>query len=51
MTPAEAAAGVSTSTVRGARLRPRWVVAGVLAVAAAALAGLVMGPVALSPRV
>lgn len=32
-----------------ARLRPVWLAAGVVAVAAAALAGLVMGPVALSP--
>jgi iron complex transport system permease protein len=46
---AGAAAGASSSTLRGARLRPRWVVAGVLAVVVAVVAGLVIGPVALSP--
>lgn len=36
-------------TLRAARLRAGWVVAGVAAVVAAAVAGLVMGPVSLSP--
>jgi iron complex transport system permease protein len=35
--------------LRTARLRPAWLVAGVVAILAAGLAGLVMGPVALSP--
>jgi iron complex transport system permease protein len=36
-------------TLRTARLRPGWVVAGVVAVVAAGIAGLVMGPVSISP--
>lgn len=36
-------------SLRPARLRPVWLLAGVLAVLAAGLAGLVMGPVALAP--
>jgi iron complex transport system permease protein len=43
------AAPVASPALRAARLRPGWLVAGVVTVAVAALAGLVMGPVALSP--
>ena len=39
----------ATPALRTARLRPGWLVAAVVAVAAAAVAGLVVGPVALSP--
>jgi iron complex transport system permease protein len=35
--------------MRGSRLRPVWLIAGVVSVAAAGLAGLVIGPVSLSP--
>ncbi|MET0727847.1 MAG: iron ABC transporter permease [Acidimicrobiales bacterium] len=45
-----AAATVTSGPVlRAARLRPVWLAAGLVAVLAAALAGLVMGPVSLSP--
>lgn len=37
------------AALRGARLRPGWLVAGVVAVVVASVAGLVMGPVSLSP--
>lgn len=42
-------AATAPPVLRAARLRPGWVVAGVVAAVAAALAGLVMGPVSLSP--
>jgi iron complex transport system permease protein len=44
-----AVAARPVSSVRGARLRAGWLVAGVVAAAVAAVAGLVMGPVSLSP--
>ncbi|MFP5255472.1 MAG: FecCD family ABC transporter permease [Acidimicrobiia bacterium] len=44
-----ATAPAAAPPLRAARLRLSWVVAGVVAAAAAALAGLVMGPVSLSP--
>lgn len=44
-----AVAAPPVSSLRGARLRPGWLVAGVVAAAVAAVAGLVMGPVSLSP--
>lgn len=44
-----AVAARSASTLRAARLRPGWVVAGLVAVAGAAVAGLVMGPVHVAP--
>ncbi|MDP1819378.1 MAG: iron ABC transporter permease [Acidimicrobiales bacterium] len=45
-----AAATEPASVLRAARLRPAWIVAGLVAVAGAAVAGLVMGPVSLSPH-
>jgi iron complex transport system permease protein len=44
-----AAATAPVSALRGARLRPGWLAAGVVAVVAAAVAGLVIGPASLSP--
>jgi iron complex transport system permease protein len=44
-----AVAATPVSSLRAARLRPAWLVVGVVAVALAAVAGLVMGPVSLSP--
>ena len=44
-----AVAAIPAPSLRAARLRPVWLVAGIAAVAVAAGAGLVMGPVALSP--
>ncbi len=44
-----AAATALVSSLRPARLRPVWLIAGVVAVAVAAVAGLVVGPVAMSP--
>ena len=44
-----ATAAVPVVRLRVARLRPGWLVAGFVAVALSALAGLVMGPVGLSP--
>jgi iron complex transport system permease protein len=44
-----AAVPLATPALRTARLRPGWLVGAVVAVAAAAVAGLVVGPVALSP--
>jgi iron complex transport system permease protein len=49
MTSVAAPPAPAPSSLRVARLRPAWLVAGVAAVLAASLAGLVMGPVALSP--
>ncbi len=49
MTVAAVTATRPEPALRAARLSPVWVAAGMAAVAAAALAGLVMGPVALSP--
>jgi iron complex transport system permease protein len=43
------AAATPAPSLRVARLRPGWLLAGVVAVLGAALAGLVMGPVALAP--
>jgi iron complex transport system permease protein len=43
------ASGLSLPSVRAARLRMGWLVAGVVAVAVAAVAGLVIGPASLSP--
>jgi iron complex transport system permease protein len=43
------AAGPSLPSARAARLRMGWLVAGVVAVAVAAVAGLVIGPASLSP--
>jgi len=44
-----AVAAAPVPSLRAARLRPGWLVAGVVAVLVAAVAGLVMGPVPLSP--
>ena len=44
-----AVAAAPVGSLRVARLRPVWLLAGIAAVAVAALAGLVIGPVALSP--
>jgi iron complex transport system permease protein len=43
------AAAASVDAIRAERLRPVWVIAGVVALAVATVAGLVIGPVALSP--
>jgi iron complex transport system permease protein len=45
----DVAVATPASSLRVARLRPAWLLAGIAAVVVAAIAGLVVGPVALSP--